>query len=125
MSGQEIARVKAATSIVALIGETLPLKRESQLFIAACPFHAEKTPSFIVYPDHFHCFGCGAHGDVFTWLMQAHGMTIPEAVRHLGGGNSRRLAAVQSLSPAPSVGQVAVSRPDFALCKVVGTDASN
>jgi phage/plasmid primase-like uncharacterized protein len=95
-------QIKAAVSIAGLIGETLTLRREGRYLVALCPFHGEKTPSFCVYPDHYHCFGCGAHGDVFTWLMQAHGMTFPEAVRHLGGADRERLAAVQA-APAPSL----------------------
>src|SRR6185312_9346103 len=48
-----------------------------------CPFHGEKSPSFYVYDDHFHCFGCGAHGDAITFWMQASGASFPEAVESL------------------------------------------
>jgi CHC2 zinc finger len=72
----EAKRLKAAVSIADVIGETLRLKRAGRTLIALCPFHGEKTPSFHVYKDgHYHCFGCGAHGDVFNWLMQAHGVS--------------------------------------------------
>jgi hypothetical protein len=94
-------QLKASTPIARVIGETLSLKRDGRFYVALCPFHGEKTPSFYVYPDHFHCFGCGAHGDVFDWLIRAHRVTFAEAVLHLAGGAHRRpLAAVSSL-PAP------------------------
>lgn len=50
-----------------------------------CPFHAEKTPSFYVFPDgHYHCFGCHAHGDTISFIQKLHGLTFPEALRYLG-----------------------------------------
>src|SRR5207249_3089965 len=51
-----------------------------------CPFHAgDNTPSLTVYPDgHYHCFGCGAHGDIITWTMQRQALTFVEACRELG-----------------------------------------
>ena len=81
-------RVKAGVSIARVIGEALRLKREGNLLVGLCPFHGEKTPSFTVYIDHYHCFGCGAHGDVFDWLMQMHRMTFAEAVAYLDGGGA-------------------------------------
>jgi CHC2 zinc finger/Toprim domain len=95
-------QLKASTPIARVIGETLSLKRDGRFYVALCPFHGEKTPSFYVYPDHFHCFGCGAHGDVFDWLIRAHRVTFAEAVLHLAGGAHRRpLAAVSSLPRCP------------------------
>jgi hypothetical protein len=60
------------------------LRRETRAeFVALCPFHVEDTPSFRVYRDHAHCFGCGWHGDAITWLMERERMSFPGAVRHL------------------------------------------
>lgn len=96
-------RIKAATSLAAVIGEALPLKRNGRLLTGLCPFHSEKTPSFYVWRDHYHCFGCGAHGDVFDWLMQTRGMTFPEAVAHLCGvGDRSRTEAAAPAPPAPT-----------------------
>jgi DNA primase len=84
----EIELLKRATSITAVIGETLRLKRCGQLQHALCPFHADKNPSFYVYPAHpahYHCYGCDAHGDIFDWLEKARGMMFREAVKYLGG----------------------------------------
>ncbi len=82
---QTLEEIRARTDIVELIGSRIPLKRASADFKACCPFHKEKTPSFIVSPARrtFHCFGCGAHGDVFKYLMMADGMTFVDAVRFL------------------------------------------
>lgn len=78
-------RVKEATDLVALIESYLPLKPRGRYLIALCPFHPEKTPSFTVYPDsqHFHCYGCGKAGDVFTFLMEREGLSFREAMETL------------------------------------------
>ena len=73
-------------NIVDVIGEYVPLKRAGQSYKALCPFHSEKTPSFIVNPKKgiFHCFGCGVGGNIFTFLMKFKGISFPDAVRLLG-----------------------------------------
>ncbi len=78
--------LKASVMLSAVIGETVRLKREGPEFVGLCPFHHEKTPSFKVNDKKrmFHCFGCGAHGDVFDWLQRQRGMTPEEAASHLG-----------------------------------------
>src|SRR4051794_25671059 len=85
----EVRRLKSSVSLVATICATVALKRTGRLHVGLCPFHGEKTPSFTVYGEHYHCFGCGAHGDVFTWLMQAYRMSFTEAVAHLSGGGQQ------------------------------------
>jgi DNA primase catalytic core len=78
-------RVKEATDLVALIEEYLPLKPRGRQYVALCPFHPEKTPSFYVQPDEqfYHCFGCGKSGDVFTFLQEREGLTFREAMEAL------------------------------------------
>lgn len=80
-----IDEVSNASDIVSVIGEYIPLKRAGQNFKACCPFHQEKTPSFVVSPQKqiFHCFGCGEGGNVFSFLMKYEQMSFPEAVRFL------------------------------------------
>jgi len=75
--------VKDAADIVQVIGEHVELKRAGTRFTGRCPFHNEKTPSFSVNPQgqFFHCFGCGEHGDVFTFMMKLHHMEFPEALK--------------------------------------------
>ena len=75
--------LRARTPLHGLIGRKVRLVRNGRQWKACCPFHNEKTPSFYVYDDHFHCFGCGAHGDAITFLMRAEGASFPEAVERL------------------------------------------
>ena len=70
--------------IVDVVGTRVQLRRAGANHIGLCPFHDEKTPSFHVYADgHFHCYGCGAHGTPIGFLMDADGLTFPEAVEAL------------------------------------------
>jgi len=71
--------------IVEIISSYLPLKRAGRNFRANCPFHHEKTPSFMVSPDRqiYHCFGCGKGGNAFHFLMEYERMEFPEAVETL------------------------------------------
>ena len=70
--------------IVDVVGARVQLRRAGGNHIGLCPFHEEKTPSFHVYADgHFHCYGCGAHGTPIGFLMDADGLTFPEAVEAL------------------------------------------
>lgn len=75
--------LRARTPLPGLIGRKARLVRNGRQWKACCPFHNEKTPSFYVYDDHYHCFGCGAHGDAISFLMQAEGASFPEAVERL------------------------------------------
>jgi DNA primase len=77
--------VKERVDIVQLIGERVALKKTGRAYSGLCPFHSEKTPSFTVDPDRrtYHCFGCGRHGDVFTWLEELDGLEPVEALKIL------------------------------------------
>jgi DNA primase len=75
--------LRSRTPLPGLIGRKVRLARNGRQWKGCCPFHNEKTPSFYVYDDHFHCFGCGAHGDAITFLMRAEGAAFPEAVERL------------------------------------------
>src|SRR6266496_2147658 len=81
----KLEQVRAASDIVDVIGAVLPLKRAGANFVALCPFHKEKTPSFNVNPQRqiFHCFGCHKGGDVFRFLQEYESLSFPEAVRRL------------------------------------------
>lgn len=82
---ETVAEVLRVTDIVEVVGAYLPLKQAGRSLKALCPFHTEKTPSFVVNPDRqiFYCFGCQEGGDVFRFVMRREGFTFPEAVRHL------------------------------------------
>lgn len=80
-----VERVREAADIVEVISDHLTLRQTGRSFKAICPFHPEKTPSFVVSREKqiYHCFGCGAGGNVINFLMQFENVTFPEAVRAL------------------------------------------
>jgi DNA primase len=80
-----IAQVIDRCDIVEVVSSYIPLKQAGRNFKANCPFHNEKTPSFVVNPDKqiFHCFGCGTGGNVISFVMKQERMEFPEAVRVL------------------------------------------
>src|SRR3954451_4417132 len=85
MENSPVEQVRSAVDLVELVGQYVALKKAGRYFKALCPFHSEKTPSFVVWPDsgHWHCFGCGEGGDAFTFLMKVENLTFPEALRRL------------------------------------------
>jgi len=82
-AGSFAERVKQQADIVRVIGEYVRLKKSGANFTGLCPFHQEKTPSFAVHPvkQIYHCFGCGAGGDVFKFVMEMEKSPFPEAIR--------------------------------------------
>jgi len=82
---EDVARVRAATDIVALVGEHAALKRQGQRFVGLCPFHSEKTPSFSVNAEAglYHCFGCDASGDAISFVRATEHLDFVDAVRRL------------------------------------------
>ena len=82
-SKEAIDRIRNALDIVDVIGSYVQVKRTGNTAKALCPFHKEKTPSFHVNPARqaFHCFGCGAGGDVFKFVMMYENVDFPTALR--------------------------------------------
>lgn len=82
---EDVARVRAATDIVALIGEHAGLKRQGRRFVGLCPFHQEKTPSFSVNAEEgvYYCFGCRVSGDAITFVRSTEHLDFVDAVRLL------------------------------------------
>ncbi len=80
-----VEEIKSRLDIVDLLSGYIELRRAGQNYKALCPFHSEKTPSFMVSPEKqiFHCFGCDAGGDIITFLMRYEGLSFPEAVASL------------------------------------------
>ncbi|HWL80035.1 MAG TPA: DNA primase [Roseomonas sp.] len=78
-----LEELRLRTPLAPLIGRATKLTRAGRQWRGCCPFHGEKTPSFYVYDDHYHCFGCGAHGDAIAFVMQTQGASFPEAVERL------------------------------------------
>lgn len=86
ISPRVIEEIRSRVSIVDVISSRIQLKRAGTTFKACCPFHHEKTPSFVVNPAHesFKCFGCGESGDIFSFLQKYDGLTFVDAVKQLG-----------------------------------------
>jgi DNA primase len=86
ISQDVINQIKDRIDIVDIVGQHVSLTRAGQNLKGLCPFHQEKSPSFTVSPSRqiFHCFGCGAGGNVFTFLIRITGASFPETVRDLG-----------------------------------------
>src|SRR3989339_505316 len=83
---QTIEEIRKKSDIVKVISEYVPLRKRGRSHLGLCPFHSEKTPSFTVSEEKqlFHCFGCGAGGNIFDFIMQIDNLGFAEAVRELG-----------------------------------------
>src|SRR3989344_5188925 len=81
----DVEKIKSKLDIVDIIGGYIPLKKAGRNFKALCPFHGEKTPSFVVSPERqiFHCFSCTKGGDMFTFLEEYENITFSEALKEL------------------------------------------
>ena len=79
--------IKNSIKLSEVIGKNLSLKkRDNNNYVALCPFHKEKTPSFNISDDKgfYHCFGCGKNGDIFNYLMDTENLSFVEALKKLG-----------------------------------------
>lgn len=105
-------QVRSQADIVRVVSQYVALKKKGGRYWGCCPFHSEKTPSFTVDESKglFHCFGCGAGGDVFTFVMKEENISFPEALKVLAnkfnipiperkntGGNGQRQRGQRNL----------------------------
>jgi DNA primase len=127
-SSDPIAEIKARLDVVDVIGQKVALKKAGSTYKGLCPFHGEKSPSFIVFPDkgNYHCFGCGANGDIFSFLMKTENLDFPEALRVLAakagvelkprltndGATQRRTQLIDLLEQATLFYQQALRLPE-------------
>jgi DNA primase len=97
----QVERVREAIDIVELIGSYVDLRQAGHNFKARCPFHKERTPSFVVSPERqlFHCFGCGVGGDAFSFVMKHDGLEFPEALQLLA-----RRVGIELVAAGPEKG---------------------
>jgi DNA primase len=118
--------LRARTPIGPVIARSVKLTRSGRETKGCCPFHGEKTPSFYVYDDHFHCFGCGEHGDVITFVMKTSnagfmdaveslareaGLEVPKASPQAAEAEQRRAGIAQVLDAAAAVFQAWLFAP--------------
>ncbi len=91
----------ARTDIVDIIDQYVPLKKGGANYMACCPFHKEKSPSFSVSPtkQFYHCFGCGAHGSAIGFVMEHQGLSFVEAVQMLADRVGMTVPNVRSETP--------------------------
>jgi DNA primase len=101
MARDAVAEVRDRTEIVDLVSNYVQLKKTGRSFKGLCPFHQEKTPSFVVFPEsgNFHCFGCGRGGDVFTFYMGVEHVEFREALQELAKRAGIELVNAPSLPP--------------------------
>lgn len=94
----QVSQVREKIDIVAFLSEFIKLQKAGRNFRALCPFHGEKTPSFMISPERqtWHCFGCNKGGDVFSFLMQYESIDFGEALRFL----AKRTGVTLNISPA-------------------------
>ena len=86
-SSSFLDQIRRRLSLADMMGRYTTVQKRGSNHIACCPFHKEKSPSFYIYEEegNYHCFGCKAHGDAFTLLMEKKGYNFPEAVEELAG----------------------------------------
>ncbi|TVR97943.1 MAG: DNA primase [Rhodospirillales bacterium] len=104
-----VEALRARVDLAAVIGKRVRLIRRGRDLLGLCPFHNEKTPSFTVFDDHYHCFGCGAHGSAFDFLMKMEGLSFPEAVERLASDVGMALP-----EPSPEAREAAERRRGLA-----------
>ena len=100
--------LRARTPLAPLIGRRVKLTRSSRDWKGCCPFHGEKSPSFYVYADHYHCFGCGVHGDAISFVMQTQNAGFMEAVEQLAAE-----AGMEVPRPSPEAAAAEKQRADL------------
>ena len=85
ISEDKIEEIRMAVDIVDYVNQFVPLRRVGKNYVGLCPFHAENTPSFTISPDKqlYHCFGCGAGGNIFNFVMQFEKVSFFEAVKKI------------------------------------------
>jgi DNA primase len=104
--------IKSRLPLLSVVGKDVKLTKHGHGQKGCCPFHNEKSGSFYVYPDHYHCFGCGAHGDLITYVMKKKGGSFPETVKELA---SQAGVTLPEMSPARSAARVQTARIKAAL----------
>ncbi len=103
ITDEDKERVRQATDVLALVGETVELRQRGNSFWGCCPFHQEKSPSFHVDPQTglWKCFGCGESGDVFAYVMRRESLDFPDSIRYLADRAGIELSEEQGARRGP------------------------
>src|SRR5512136_1133971 len=101
LSEEKVSEIRDRSSIVEVVSDYVSLKKAGKNYRGLCPFHSEKTASFMVNEEKqiFHCFGCGEGGDVFTFLMKVGHFSFPQAVEELAKRFGVRLPSRELSAP--------------------------
>jgi DNA primase len=99
--------IRARTPLPAVVGRRVRLARSGKQWKGCCPFHGEKSPSFYVWEDHYHCYGCGAHGDAISFVMQSQSLSFMEAIGQLAAE-----AGLEVPKPSPEAAEAERRRLD-------------
>lgn len=100
----DVRRIREATDLVALVSETVALRRVGRRWVGLCPFHDERTPSFSVNPELgvYYCFGCHARGDAITFVREVNGLDFNEALEQLARRAGLRIEHETAREPRAS-----------------------
>lgn len=103
----DIAAIRRDNPLPEVAGKIVPLRQTGREWVACCPFHADRSPSFTIYQAKdgvwlAHCFGCGWHGDVLDLVQRAYDLPLSEAARRLGAGHVPRLTLPPIALPCPT-----------------------
>ena len=103
ITDEDKERVRQATDVLGLVGETVELRQRGNSFWGCCPFHQEKSPSFHVDPQTglWKCFGCGESGDIFGYVMKREALEFPDAIRYLADRAGIELSEEQGARRGP------------------------
>ena len=126
---ENLADIKHSHNIVDVISQYLTLKKSGKDYFACCPFHSEKSPSFTVdeKKQFYHCFGCGAHGDVIKFLTEYSGLDFVDACKSLGADaelmpSEKVLRNIKAAKNAPRFSTPVDDKRDYDLCaKMIST----
>lgn len=115
LADDQVERVRAASEITAVVGAQVTLKKAGRTWKGLCPFHQEKTPSFTVSPERqtYHCFGCGAGGDVFRFVQETEKVSFGEALRLLADRAGIRLPTRRPTSSSEPLYEILEEAAEF------------
>lgn len=99
----DLEAIRRDNPLPEVVGNIIALKPAGREWVACCPFHADRSPSFTIFDrgQRFHCFGCGASGDVLDFVQRAYGVALPEAARMLGAGDVPKLDISKQMANFP------------------------